>query len=128
MCTTPRYKINTRVIEHFLNPKNKGKMSSASSIGSAKFAKIIIKVYIKVIGKEISKIKFQASHCVTLIASASALTELAKGMKIAEAINLSKDDISKLLGEIPKEKIHCCEIVIKALHDAISNYFRGDKE
>jgi len=117
-----------KVLEHFENPKNVGVIEDADGFGEVGNLRCgdVMDIYIKVEGGIIKNIKFKTFGCVAAIASTSVLTEMVKGMKIEEAEKLTKDDVTKELGELPPVKLHCSLLAVDALKKAIKNY-RGKK-
>lgn len=72
-------------------------------------------------GKEFVKdVKFETLGCAAAIAVSSALTDYVKGMTLAEALKVKKDDIVNNLGGLPPAKIHCSMLGLEALRKAIS--------
>ncbi len=58
------------------------------------------------------------------IATCSALSDLARGLTIEEALRLTDDDIAAELGGLPLEKMHCSNLAATVLHRAIADYRR----
>jgi nitrogen fixation NifU-like protein len=81
-------------------------------------------LYIKVDPKneKITDIKFETFGCVAAIATSSIITDLVKGKTIKQALKITKDNVVKSLGGLPKIKYHCSVLAVDALHDAIKNY------
>lgn len=118
---------NNMVLDHFYNPRNCGDITPADGIGISGPGDtgIYIRITIKLNKETIEDIKFKCSGCVTAIASASMLTELATGKKIKEYVNINSETISEALGGIPKEKMYCCELAADAFHRAAENYLNS---
>ncbi len=117
-----------KVYDHFYNPRNMGEIKNADGIGEVGNARCgdIMYIYIKVekkAGKEVIKdIKFKTLGCAAAIASSSMMTELVKGKTLDEALKVTRDDINKALGILPKQKYHCSILSADGIHNAIKNY------
>jgi len=70
----------------------------------------------------IENIKFQATCCVGGLSAGSAVSMLVKGKTIDEAKSLTEEDIARHLKALPKQKIHCICLAVKALKKAVENY------
>jgi nitrogen fixation NifU-like protein len=117
-----------KVMDHFKNPRNMGKMKDANGVGEVgnpdcgDFILIYIKVKIQK-GKEfIEDISFQAYGCAAAIATSSMVTELAKGKNLDEAMKITKQDVADSLEGLPPIKQQCSNLAAEGLHEAIRNY------
>ena len=113
-----------QVMEHFTNPRNVGEIENADGVGEVGNAKCgdIMKIFLKIKDGIIEDVKFKTYGCASAIASTSALSELAKGKTLDEALKISAKDIDNYLGNLPKHKFHCSILGHEALADAIKNY------
>ena len=73
-----------KVMDHFQNPRNVGKMDDADGVGEVGNAVCgdIMKMYIKVKDGIITDVKFNTFGCGSAIATSSMATEMIKGKRI----------------------------------------------
>lgn len=81
-----------------------------------------MKMFLQIKNDRITDIRWKTYGCASAIASTSALSELAKGKTLDEALKISAKDIDDYLGNLPKHKFHCSVLGHEALKDAISKY------
>ena len=118
------------VKEHFLNPRNflmgdesKFDYDAVGLVGNPVCGDQM-KMFIKVKDDKIVDVRWKTYGCASAIASTSALSEIAKGKTLDEALKISAEDIDEYLGKLPKHKFHCSILGHDALKDAINNYRR----
>jgi len=83
----------------------------------------VMKITIKVEDDRIADVKFQTLGCGAAIATSSITTEMAKGMKLDEALDkLTKKAIAEALGGLPPNKLHCSLLASDGLKAAVDDY------
>lgn len=114
-----------KVMDHFRNPRNLGKMDDADGIGEVGNAKCgdIMKMYIKVKDGIIEDVKFNTFGCGSAIASSSMATEMIKGKSIDDALELSNKAVVEALDGLPTHKIHCSVLAEEAVKAAVKDYY-----
>ena len=114
-----------KVMDHFQNPRNLGKMDDADGIGEVGNAKCgdIMKMYIKVKDGIITDVKFNTFGCGSAIASSSMATEMIKGKSIDQALELSNKAVVEALDGLPTHKIHCSVLAEEAVKAAVKDYY-----
>ena len=117
-----------KVIDHYRNPRNVGKIGNADAIGEAGSLACgdSLKIYLKINNGIVTDAKFQTFGCGSAVASSSILTEMIIGKTIDEVIIntrsngfnpsikrrfvlgsyiLSKDNIDALFNKAKKENV-----------------------
>jgi len=114
-----------KVMDHFRNPRNVGKLDDADGVGEVGNAKCgdIMKIYIKVEDNIITDVKFKTFGCGSAIASSSMATEMIKGKSIDEALTLSNRAVVEALDGLPPHKVHCSVLAEEAVRAAVKDYY-----
>ena len=114
-----------KVMDHFTNPRNVGKLDDADGIGEVGNARCgdIMKIYIKVKDGIITDVKFNTFGCGSAIASSSMATEMIKGKPISEALTLTNKAVAEALDGLPAHKLHCSVLAEEAIRAAIKDYY-----
>ena len=114
-----------KVMDHFQNPRNVGKMEDASGVGEVGNARCgdIMRMYIKVDDGIITDVKFNTFGCASAIASSSMATELIKGKPIDQALALTNQAVAEALDGLPAIKMHCSVLAEEAIKAAVKDYY-----
>lgn len=119
-----------KVMDHFQNPRNVGVLTDANGVGEVGNMRCgdIMKLYIKVNADEvIEDIKFQTFGCGAAIATSSMITEIVKGLSLAEAEKVSNRQVAAELDGLPPVKMHCSNLAADALKAAIADYRKNSQ-
>ena len=113
-----------KVLDYFRNPRNMGKMDDPDGIGKVgnPVCGDVMWIYIKVKDGIIADCKFETFGCVAAIATSSALTELAKGKNLEEALKITNKDVAEELEGLPPIKMHCSLLAEEGLKSAVEDY------
>jgi len=107
-----------------MHPRNVGEIPDADGVGELRNPTCgdFLKIWIQVENEHIADIKFKCKGCPASIATASVLTEMAKGKPIDEAAEITDDMVTSEIGGLPPEKMHCSNLGPEVLYAAIMNY------
>ena len=115
-----------KVIDHYENPRNVGKLDADSdNVGQgmvgAPACGDVMRLQIQVNDEGIIEdAKFKTYGCGSAIASSSLLTEWVKGKKLEEAEAIKNTEIAQELA-LPPVKIHCSVLAEDAIKAAVKN-------
>jgi NifU-like protein involved in Fe-S cluster formation len=120
-----------KTLEHFRDPRNVGTLEgpnvAVGRVGNPVCGDMM-DIYIAVTPDDrIEDIKFQTFGCGSAVATSSMVTELVKGMKLDDALKVSRGDVADALDGLPPIKMHCSNLAADALHEAIKNWRAGIK-
>ena len=110
-----------KVLDHFQNPRNVGKIEDADGVGEIGSAQCgdVMKIYIKV-DENLTDLKFQ-TYGLRLWRRLRSLRRclLAKAL---QALKFKNKDALEALGGLPTEKVHCSVLAEDAIKAAIWDY------
>ncbi|UCD19593.1 MAG: iron-sulfur cluster assembly scaffold protein [candidate division WOR-3 bacterium] len=119
-----------KVLDHFRKPRNVGTLEGddvvIGRVGNPVCGDLM-EFYVKVKDDRIEDIKFKTFGCGSAIATASMITELAKGKSIDEAFKITRQDVADELDGLPPIKMHCSNLAADALRNALNNYQKKKK-
>ena len=121
---------STKVMDHFMNPRNVGVIEDADGVGRAgnPVCGDLMEMSIKIQDDVITDIKFRTFGCGAAIASSSMATELIKGKSIDEALGISNRAIAEALEGLPPIKMHCSVLAAEALRATLADYYTRQGE
>ncbi|WP_321429568.1 iron-sulfur cluster assembly scaffold protein [uncultured Methanolobus sp.] len=118
-----------KVIEEFSNPANVGVIEDADGVGEigSTIDGDIINISIKVKDNILEDVKFKTFGCVVAISTSSAVTRLAKGKTVDEAMEITGEEVIKSLDGLPEGKDRCSGFALDALKMAIEDFKHKNK-
>ncbi|MGB6068220.1 MAG: iron-sulfur cluster assembly scaffold protein [Desulfomonilaceae bacterium] len=109
------------VIDHFLNPRNVGELENPDCFNAMSgICGDTIGMYVRLNEGTIKRICFVTNGCGPTIACSSALTCMAKGLNIQEAMKITGSDLMEFLGGLPVEHTHCADLAVNTLRSALA--------
>ena len=114
-----------KVMDHFQNPRNVGKMEDADGVGEVGNAKCgdIMRIYLDIDENQIIRdVKFKTFGCGAAVATSSMATEMVKGKTIEEAMQITNKAVMEALDGLPPVKVHCSLLAEEAIHAALWDY------
>jgi len=110
-----------QVIDHFLNPRNWGILEDHDCFNAMSgICGDTIGIYVGLDDSIITRIGFVTNGCGPTIACSSALTCMAKGLQIEEAMKITGPELIKYLGGLPLENTHCADLAVNNLRSALA--------
>jgi len=113
------------ILDHYKRPRNRGTLAGADSEGfdSNPLCGDEIGMQIIVKGGKVADIKFTGSACAICTASASMITEEAKGKRLDDARKIDKGHVLALLGIDPgPTRLKCALLPLKVMKLAVYKY------
>jgi nitrogen fixation NifU-like protein len=110
-----------KVIDHFMNPRNLGMLENHDCFNAMSgICGDTIGIYVGLDDGRIMRISFVTNGCGPTIACSSALTCMAKGLQIQEAMKITGGDLMQYLGGLPVENTHCADLAVNTLRSALA--------
>ncbi len=115
---------SAKVMEHFRNSKNYGKIENADGIGKVGNMKCgdVMWIYLKIDNDIVSDAKFETFGCVAAIATSSMAIDMVKGKRVEEALAITNKAVAEALDGLPPEKMHCSLLAEEGIKAALEDY------
>ena len=116
---------SSKVMEIFLNPKNIGRMDKPDGYGRVTGpCGDTMEIYLRVKKNIITEAKFYTNGCGTSIVCGSMVTELAKGKRVKDALDITNKTVLKSLGGLPDADQHCALLAANTLREAVTDFLK----
>ena len=111
-----------RLQQHAQSPRNMGRMGDANGIGNVGSIVVgrALRWFLNSSDGVITEAKFQVFACPEMVASASVLSELCVGKSLAEAADLSEQDLCTALGGLERKELPLVSWPLVALRLAVA--------
>lgn len=108
--------------DHLENPRNGGEIPNANLFGEETnpVCGDRLRLFLRLEKGRIEAARFLAYGCPPTLVCGSVLTELITGKTVAEAMQLSRKDVTDALGGLPSKKQHAAALAIETLRTAIA--------
>jgi nitrogen fixation NifU-like protein len=112
-----------KVIEEAHYPRNLGRMPEPDARGLVHgWCGDTMEVYLRLNGEIIEEATFMTDGCGPTLACGSMLTQMVTGVSLEEATEVRPEDLLRALDGLPEESIHCAELAVKTLQNALFNW------
>jgi len=111
------------ISEHFRRPRNQGSFERADAWHEElnPLCGDRVRIELRLSEGRIAEARFRGDACMVTIASASLLTERVRGLSMAEASRLSRDEVlSALQTELRPARVPCALLPLEALRGALA--------
>lgn len=109
--------------DHLAHPRNAGALADANAAAEQTNPvcgdRLCLSLRIR--DGRIDAARFLAYGCPPTLACGSVLAEMIEGMKVADAMKLSRKEIADALGGLPTRKHHAAALAIETLRVALEN-------
>jgi nitrogen fixation NifU-like protein len=111
------------------NPNNVGLITDADLHGLVHgWCGDTMEIFIRLNGRTIREATFITDGCGVTLACGSVLTQMVTGMKLAEAEWVLPGDLVKALDGLPEESLHCADLAVSTLHNALFDWRLAELE
>ena len=113
-----------KLLDYFQNPRCVGEIPDAHAVAevSNPVCGDVMKLWVKVEDGRIQDARFKAQGCSAAIATSSYATEMLIGMSVADARNVTREQIADALGGLPGSKIHCSVLASDAIKEVLKRF------
>jgi nitrogen fixation NifU-like protein len=113
------------VLREARNPSNYGPMEDPDTeLQRTGTCGDTVRLHIKLDGDRIQAITFLTDGCGATLACNSMMSKMVKGKTVDQALELTTEGLIEALDGLPDENLHCAELAVGTLRDAIIRFKR----
>ena len=112
---------------HLAHPRNVGELEGADAAAAERTNPVCgdrLKLSLRVRNGRIEAARFLAYGCPPTLACGSALSEMLEGMKVEDALALTRQDVAHAAGGLPPRKGHAAALAVETLRAALEELER----
>ena len=115
---------SSQLLDHFEHPRNAGAVADADASARIENPACgdVLELTVRIAEGRIAEIRFRAKGCVAAMACGSAVTELASGKTVAEAKNLSREELVRAVGGLPAASSHASYLAMDTLAAVLGKF------
>ena len=109
--------------DYLSNPRNGGELpdANASAEESNPVCGDRMRLSLRIRDGRIEAARFLAYGCPPTLVCGSAIAEIVEGLKVQEALAVTRQDLVEAIGGLSARKHHAAALAIETLHSAIAN-------
>ncbi|MGZ8848630.1 MAG: iron-sulfur cluster assembly scaffold protein [Pyrinomonadaceae bacterium] len=113
--------------DHLANPRNAGELPNANAVAEETnpVCGDRLRLSLHIIDGRIEAARFLAYGCPPTLACGSALAETIEGMKVEDAMKLTRKEIVSAVGGLSTAKQHAAALAIETLRSAVDTRKKG---
>lgn len=119
---------SAKVIEESSDPSSMGPMSEPDAHGIIRgCCGDTMEIYLRLDGDRIEEATFMTDGCESAVACGSMLIRMTTGMSLEEAGKITPEDLVAALDGLPEAKMHCANLTLNTLREAMANWRAAEK-
>lgn len=83
-----------------------------------------IEFFIDVAEQRLQQVRHVPKGCLYTLACGSAVSKLAEGRLLEEVLKIQPEDVAVELGGLPPDHMHCANLAVNTLGEALEDYYR----
>ncbi len=115
--------------DHLARPRGVGELKEANA--SAEQVNPVcgdrLSLFLRVRDGKVEAASFLAYGCAPTLACGSALVEMLEGMRVEDALGITRQELIEALGGLPNRKRHAAALAIETLRAALAPYEKAQK-
>ncbi|MGC9335956.1 MAG: iron-sulfur cluster assembly scaffold protein [Anaerolineae bacterium] len=114
---------SAKVRELARNPQHMGRLAAADAQAVVTgWCGDTMEIYLRFNGSSVREVTFMTDGCAPSVACGSMLATMVQGRPLAEAEGIMPEDLLAALGGLPEDSVHCAELAVTTLRQAIAGW------